>query len=94
MEHYFKNRQFKDAISLCKSSIVNTAKLVGNELSLAYRYKRLGEAFDECSKNSDALLNYIKARDIFIMKIGTNSLEVGEMEFKIGVKHLQNSNLT
>lgn len=71
---------------------MNTAKLVGNELCLAGKYSRLGEILDECEKGNEALSNYMKARDIFMMKLGNNSLEVGELEYKIGLKHFEDSN--
>lgn len=64
--YYGMKGDHENAISMCKSSLVNSVKTLGNHsLKTAEKYYELGDVEESAGRRDEALVNFRKARAIF-----------------------------
>lgn len=74
----------ENAISMCKSSLVNSVKTLGNHsLKTAEKYYELGDVEESAGRRDEALVNFRKARAIFENENKVETISYGLIETKI-----------
>ena len=93
--YYLMSNQWDEALTLAKSSLVNTIKIVGTSaLPTGEKYYQLANVLFSCEKNEDSLIHYCKARDILAHNGRINEPEFGVIELKIAHLYLYFGKLT